>query len=497
MFGPDSVRRRWDVEDVTVTHPDVIKRAIGAAAIGNITEWYDFGVYSYMALTIADVIMPLQGNAAKLMTYALMAVAFLFRPLGGIILGPLSDRIGRNKVLAMTMIMMAAGTVLIGLIPDYAHAGVWACVALFVCRVIQGFSTGGEYGNAMTFIAEYAPDKKRGFLGSLLEVGTFTGYLLGAGVSAAVMGLLSEEQLHSWGWRLPFFVALPLGFVGVYLRSKLSDTPAFQALEAEAEEREKADAKVTLKDTFSMWPAMLACGGLVVAWNVTNYMLTAYMPSFLPVVADHKGGEGISSNMNNIMQIIVMAVCLAIIPLIGVLSDRVGRKIIVRVGSVMLIVLAVPSLLLITADSAASVLAGLIVMGLSLICFSATMPSTLPSLFPTAVRAGALSIAFNVFISAFCGTTALYTGALVDGTHNLMWPAYILIAAGLVGLVAVHFVPESNGRPLWGSAPSVTHEDEAKGVVEELRDEADQLAAAGLPEDAPYEDADPVLAQHH
>ena len=137
MFGPDSVRRRWSVDEVTVTHPDVIKRAIGAAAIGNITEWYDFGVYSYMALTIGDVIMPLEGSAATLMTYALMAVAFLFRPLGGIILGPLSDRIGRNKVLAMTMIMMAGATVAIGLIPDYAHAGVWACVLLFLCRVLR------------------------------------------------------------------------------------------------------------------------------------------------------------------------------------------------------------------------------------------------------------------------------------------------------------------------------------------------------------------------
>lgn len=494
MFGPDSVRRRWSVDEVTVTHPDVIKRAIGAAAIGNITEWYDFGVYSYMALTIGDVIMPLEGSAATLMTYALMAVAFLFRPLGGIILGPLSDRIGRNKVLAMTMIMMAGATVAIGLIPDYAHAGVWACVLLFLCRVLQGFSTGGEYGNAMTFIAEYAPDKKRGFLGSLLEVGTFTGYLLGAGMSALVMALCTTDQLHSWGWRLPFFLALPLGFIGVYLRSKLGDTPAFEALEAESEQREK-DNKVSLKDTFKMWPAMLVCGGLVIAWNVTNYMLTAYMPSFLSTVTDHKGGEGISDNMNNVSQIIVMAICLAIIPLIGLASDRIGRKTIVRIGSVMLIVLAFPSLMLITRNTEGSVIAGLIIMGLSLICFSATMPSTLPSLFPTAVRAGALSIAFNIFISAFCGTTALYTGALVDATGNLMWPAYILIIAGVIGLVSVHFLPESNGRPLWGSAPSVEHDHEAQGVVKDLHAEADQLKAAGVREDAPYEEADEVLTK--
>ncbi|NMG32730.1 MFS transporter, partial [Aromatoleum evansii] len=148
---------------------------------------------------------------------------------------------------------------------------------------------------------------------------------------------------------------------------------------------------VSLKDTFKMWPAMLVCGGLVIAWNVTNYMLTAYMPSFLSTVTDHKGGQGISDNMNNVSQIIVMAVCLAIIPLIGLASDRIGRKTIVRIGSVMLIVLAFPSLMRITRNTEGSVIAGLIIMGLSRICFSATMPSTLPSLFPTAVRAGALS----------------------------------------------------------------------------------------------------------
>jgi len=142
-------------------------------------------------------------------------VAFLIRPVGGLFFGPLADRIGRNKVLATTMVLMALGTFAIGCIPSAASIGVWAPILLLVARLVQGFSTGGEYGNAMTFIAEYAPDRRRGFLGSWLEFGTFAGYLLGAIVVTVADATLTEDQLLSWGWRIPFFVALPLGFVGV------------------------------------------------------------------------------------------------------------------------------------------------------------------------------------------------------------------------------------------------------------------------------------------
>ena len=182
VLTPDEPPRDWKVEDVTVTEPSVIKRAIGAAAIGNVTEWYDFGVYAYFEPTIKKVFFaePPRHAWARSPPSRLFAVAFLVRPFGGLFFGPLADRIGRNKVLATTMILMALGTFAIGCIPNAASIGVLAPILLLVARLVQGFSTGGEYGNAMTFIAEYAPDRKRGFLGSWLEFGTFTGYLMGA-----------------------------------------------------------------------------------------------------------------------------------------------------------------------------------------------------------------------------------------------------------------------------------------------------------------------------
>ena len=480
MLTPRERVQNWSVDDVVVTEPSVIRRAISAAAIGNITEWYDFGVYAYFEPTIKKVFFSgLSDVMGTIATFGLFAVAFLVRPFGGMFFGPLADRIGRNKVLATTMILMAFGTFAIGCIPDENAIGIWAPVLLLVARLVQGFSTGGEYGNAMTFIAEYAPDRRRGFFGSWLECGTFTGYLLGAVLVTVADGVFSNEQLLSWGWRLPFFVALPLGVIGLYLRMKLADTPAYEALEKESDERERAN-KIggQAKQLGKLWPFLLVCMGLVIVWNVTNYMLTSYMPTYVTSTVPDATGGGVSSFTSQILQIIVMAVAMLAIPLLGALSDRVGRKPIAWAGVVSLIALSIPMVLLIRTQSAISVFIGLLLMALSLISFSATMPSTLPSLFPTRVRAAGLSISFNVAISLFAGTTSLVTGALVSATGDLNWPAYYLMIAGVVGGVSLWFLREPNGRRMWGSAPAAGSKGEAREIVEEQRVEEREHAGA-------------------
>jgi len=467
VLRPRERSRRWSLDDIVVTDPPIIRKAIGAAAIGNITEWYDFGVYAYFEPTIKKVFFSGLGDTAgTVATFGLFAVAFLVRPFGGMFFGPLADRIGRNTVLATTMIMMALGTFAIGCIPSHAAIGVWAPILLLVARLVQGFSTGGEYGNAMTFIAEYAPDRRRGFLGSWLEFGTFTGYLFGALVVTLADATLSDDQLLSWGWRIPFFVALPLGIVGVYLRTRLAETPAYAALEKEAQEREKSnrtggEAKVLA----GLWPFVLVCMGLVIVWNVTNYMLTSYMPTYVTETVPKASGGGVSATTSQWLQILVMAAALLTIPLIGLLSDRVGRKPIIWTGVVGLVVLAFPMVLLVRADNAPAVFLGLLLMAMSLICFSATMPSTLPALFPTEVRGAGLSVSFNVAVSLFAGTTSVVVGALVGATGDLNWPAYYLLIAGVVGAVALLFLQDPNGRRMWGSAPAAASHEEAEELV--------------------------------
>lgn len=217
----------------------VLHRAIGASAIGNAVEWFDYGVYAYLTTHIAATLFPDDSNGV-LYTLVGFAISFLIRPIGGLFWGPLGDKIGRKRVLAMTIILMASSTLVIGLIPSYDSIGILAPILLYASRMVQGFSAGGEYGGAATFMAEYAPDKKRGFYGSFLEVGTLSGFVLGNAVALLLVNVLSEDAMGTWGWRLPFFLAAPLGLIGMYLRSRMEDTPVFRELERKEETKDEA-----------------------------------------------------------------------------------------------------------------------------------------------------------------------------------------------------------------------------------------------------------------
>lgn len=186
------------------TLPAVLHRAIAASAIGNATEWFDYGIYAYGVTYISAALFPGETAQATLFALATFAISFLIRPLGGFFWGPLGDRYGRKAVLGVTIIMMAGATVLVGLIPSYATIGMWAPALLVILRMVQGFSTGGEYGGAAIFMAEYAPDAKRGFYGSFLEVGTLAGFCAGALLMLGFSLLLGDATMREWGWRLPF-----------------------------------------------------------------------------------------------------------------------------------------------------------------------------------------------------------------------------------------------------------------------------------------------------
>lgn len=239
-FGWFKRRRQLQLDEVTVVDRGMLRKAVGAAALGNAMEWFDFGVYGYLAVTLGQVFFPSSNPTAQLIaTFATFTVAFLVRPIGGMVFGPLGDRYGRQKVLAATMILMALGTFSIGLIPSYAQIGLWAPALLLLARLLQGFSTGGEYGGAATFIAEYATDRNRGLMGSWLEFGTLGGYIAGAATVTALHMALSQAQMLDWGWRVPFLVAGPLGLLGLYMRMKLEETPAFRAYTEQSEQRER------------------------------------------------------------------------------------------------------------------------------------------------------------------------------------------------------------------------------------------------------------------
>lgn len=384
--------------------------------------------------------------------------------MGGLFFGPLGDKIGRQKVLAITMIMMAISTFCIGLIPSYHTIGIIAPVLLLLARLLQGFSTGGEYGGAATFIAEYSTDNRRGFMGSFLEFGTLGGYLLGASLVTVMTAVINPQQMLDWGWWIPFFIAAPLGVFGLYVRLKLEETLSFQ------QHMQKQQALEQGKPRLSLWQLlkkyrrqMLKCIGLVLLFNVSNYMLTSYMPSYLTGILN------LSELSSLLLIMVVMFVMMPLTLMSGLWTDKLGRRPVIAFGAVGLIVLAVPCMMLISSGHMWLVFLGLIILGLLHTCFSGTMPATLPALFATDIRYSALAIGFNLSVSLFGGTTPLVTAWLIDKTANLIMPGYYLMAAAVIGLITVYNLRETARKPLKGSGPAVASKAEAHRLIDKIR----------------------------
>jgi MHS family proline/betaine transporter-like MFS transporter len=420
----------------------VLRRAVAASAIGNATEWFDYGIYAYGVTYIAAALFPGAAQEATLFALATFAISFLVRPLGGFFWGPLGDRLGRKSVLALTILMMAGATFLVGLIPTYASIGGWAPAALVALRMVQGFSTGGEYGGAATFMAEYSPDHRRGFFGRFVEFGTLAGFSLGALLMLGFTILLGDAQMHAWGWRLPFLVAAPLGLAGLYLRSRIEDTPVFREVEA-AEARAGAarpGLSALLRD---YWRPLLVMSGLVVALNVVNYTLLSYMPTYLERLLCMTTQEPL------VVPIVGKLFMMLLAPFAGALSDRIGRKPLWWFSLVGLFVLVIPLYHLMSASLTGAVV-GFVLLGLLYVPQLATISATFPAMFPTQVRFAGFAIAYNVSTSLFGGTAPALNSWLIGRTGDPLVPAYYMMAACAVGMVAVSFMIETAGASLRG-----------------------------------------------
>ncbi|HWJ69844.1 MAG TPA: MFS transporter [Sphingobium sp.] len=425
-----------------------LRRAIAASAMGNATEWFDYGIYAYGVTYISAALFPGDIDDAVLFALATFAISFLVRPLGGMFWGPLGDRLGRKSVLALTILLMSGATLCVGLIPDYASIGLWAPALLILLRMVQGFSTGGEYGGAATFMAEYAPDDRRGFYGSFLEFGTLAGFSLGALLMLIFSLLLGDQAMHDWGWRIPFLIAAPMGLIGMYLRSKMEDTPIFRA---EGQARPSPGLRLLMRHH---WRPILVVGGLVVALNVVNYTLLSYMPTYL------QRRIGLSPDEALIVPIIGMLFMMLFLPFAGSLSDRVGRRPMWRVSLIGLCLAAIPLYMLMGTGLVGATVA-FVLLGLLYVPQLATISATFPALFPTHIRFTGFAIAYNVSTSIFGGTAPAIGSGLITLTGNELMPAIYMVLACLVGLAALRFMPETAGRTLHddpfrhGQAPSI------------------------------------------
>lgn len=461
------------IEDVTIIDDARLRKAITAASLGNALEWFDFGVYGFVAYALGQVFFPHASPGLQMIAaLATFSVPFLIRPLGGLFFGMLGDKYGRQKILAITIIIMSISTFCIGLIPSYANIGLWAPVLLLLAKMAQGFSVGGEYTGASIFVAEYSPDRKRGFMGSWLDFGSIVGFVLGAGVVVLISTLLGEAKFMEWGWRLPFFLALPLGIIGLYLRHALEETPAFQQHVDKLEQGDRQGLqdgpKVSFREIASKhWKSLLACIGLVIATNVTYYMLLTYMPSYLSHNLHYSEDHGV------LIIIAIMIGMLFIQPVMGMLSDRFGRRPFVIIGSIALFMLALPAFLLINSGKLSLIFTGLLILAVILNSFTGVMASSLPAMFPTHIRYSALASAFNISV-LIAGLTPTLVAWLVESTGNLMMPAYYLMVIAIIGLITGLFMRETANKPLSGATPAASDMEEAREILQEHHDGIEQ-----------------------
>ncbi|MCV9878158.1 glycine betaine/L-proline transporter ProP [Brenneria izbisi] len=461
------------IQDITIIDDTRLKKAITAAALGNAMEWFDFGVYGFVAYALGQVFFPGADPGVQMIAaLATFSVPFLVRPLGGIFFGAMGDKYGRQKVLSITIIIMAVSTFCIGLIPSYASIGIWAPILLLLAKLAQGFSVGGEYTGAAVFVAEYSPDRKRGFLGSWLDFGSIAGFVMGAGVVVLISSIVGEANFLDWGWRIPFFIAGPLGLIGIYLRHALEETPTFQQhvdkIDKESKDSLQSAPKISFREiATTQWRSLLVCVGIVITTNVTYYMLLTYMPSYLSHSLNYSEDHGV------MIIIAVMIGMLFVQPVMGLMSDRYGRKPFIICGSIGLLLLSVPCFMLINSDVVGLIFCGLLILAVLLNAFTGVMASTLPAMFPTHIRYSALATAFNisVLIAGFTPTIAAW---LVESTKNLYMPAYYLMVIGIIGIITGISMRETANRPLKGATPAASDRAEAKELLQEQFDNIEQ-----------------------
>jgi MFS transporter, MHS family, proline/betaine transporter len=415
---------------------DQTRRAVSAAVIGNVLEWYDFAVYGYVAGLIATNLFP-PGNETKalLATFLTFGIGFLARPLGGIVVGWVGDRYGRKTALLITIFLMAVGTVIIGLIPTYATIGMLAPAILVLARLMQGFSAGGEWGGSTAFIVEWAPEGRRGFYGSFQQMSVVAGLLLGSGTAALLNTVLDAATMESWGWRIPFLLGGILGPIGMWMRRTIDETPAY--LKAAA-----APVAVVPDATPPLVLAVRAFG-FTILWTVSFYIFLAYMPTFTQRYAGLGRAAALWSNTAGLLLLMIA------IPYFGHLSDKYGRKPFLLACCIAFIVLPYPAFaIMLGGASLLTILVVQLVIGLTIALFSGAGPAAISEIFPTRSRSTYMSTGYALAVAIFGGFAPFIATWLIDWTKSPISPVYYVIAAAVISATVIATLRETAHEPL-------------------------------------------------
>lgn len=403
--------------------------AVFAGAIGNIVEWYDFGTYGLFAVAIAANFFPSKNLTVGLLsTYALFAVSFFIRPLGSFVFGYLGDRYGRKNLLMVTVAIMGASTVAMGLTPSYSAIGALAPVLLIIFRLTQAFSAGGEWSGSSVYTVEFATNRRHNLYGSWVQVSASAGTLL-ASLTGALVGVLSTpDALTSWVWRIPFIVGGVIGVIALIVRRRMSDTPEF------VKAADRAKIKHNPLGTFfrDYWRQGLIAVGITIGYTISIYMFSTYLPTYIDTTTHVQLTAAL---LGNSLQLIVLMI---LIPFAALLADRIGSRIVLIAFGALMFVCAVPLFMLISVGTVGTVILGQVLFAVIVSLIGGSAVATTTRLFPVEVRYSGLGVSYNIAVAAFGGTAPYISTWLIGTTGVTLSPAYYAMFAGLVvGFVAI------------------------------------------------------------
>lgn len=424
----------------TFSDESMRRKILAAGSVGSVMEWFCFAIYGYLATVIGPLFFPsAEPLAATLATFAVFAVGFLARPVGGVLFGHIADKVGRRKSLSWSLVLMAFATVSIGLLPTYTQIGALAPVLLVIARTAQGLSVGGQLGVSSSLMIEHAPDSHRGYYGSWTAASGTAGLLLASITATLLTAVLPEEALGSWAWRAPFLLGAFAGVIGWYVRRRIDETPSFRTIKRRGEVEIVPVAEVFRNHKKDALTAV----GFTLGYTVAYWMFLAYLPSFVSQMAGLPLSLALLSNSLGLLLLVLAT------PALGALSDRIGRKPLLVSAMVCLMLFTYPAFLLVATGGFLVVLTVQLFLGLLVALFDAPAPTTLVELFPTRVRASAFSMSYNLTVAVFGGTAPYVSTFLVARTGNATAPAlYVVVTAAITTLVLVGLITETRNKPL-------------------------------------------------
>lgn len=424
--------------------PSALRRVVAASMAGTVVEWYEFFLYATAAtLVFGSMFFPESGSEldAIIAAFVTYAVGFVARPLGGIVFGHFGDKVGRKKLLQLSIVLIGAATFLMGCLPGFDSIGYWAPFLLVTLRFIQGFAIGGEWGGAVLLVAEHSPDAKRGFWASWPQAGVPAGNMLATIVLWIMSGVLSDEAFLGWGWRVAFWLSAVIVIVGYYIRTRVSEAPIF--LEARRQAEAAKDTSYGVREVFRRYPrGVFTAMGLRVAENILYYVVVTFSITYLKTVHNF--------DVTTLLGLLIIAHAFhfAVIPFYGSLSDRLGRRPVYMAGAVLAAVWAFVAFPMFDTRNPFIILAA-VVLGLGIHgLMYAGQPAIMAEMFPTRMRYSGVSLGYQV-TSIFAGSLApIIAATLLKDFGSWLPVALYIAAAALVTMVAVYFARETRGSSL-------------------------------------------------